>query len=101
MFLYASIALGKFVSASRFFIDSKFSLGIAGVFICIMSVLVSVGIFSAFGIKTSLIIAEVIPFLVLAVGVDNIFILVHCFERYDRYFFFPFLLFFLKFLISN
>lgn len=83
MFLYASIALGKFVSFKRFFIDSKFTLGIAGVFICLFSVLVSVGLFSAFGVKTSLIIAEVIPFLVLAVGVDNIFILVHCFGRFD------------------
>jgi len=84
MFLYASFALGKFVSFRRFFIDSKFTLGIAGVLICVFSVLVAVGLFSAFGVKTSLIIAEVIPFLVLAVGVDNIFILVHCFGRFDR-----------------
>jgi len=83
MFFYASLALGKFVSLKRFFIDSKFTLGMCGVLICVFSVLVSVGLFSAFGVKTSLIIAEVIPFLVLAVGVDNIFILVHCFGRYD------------------
>ena len=37
--------------------------------------------FAAAGIKVTLIIAEVIPFLVLAVGVDNIFLIVHEFER--------------------
>ena len=46
-----------------------------------MSVSASVGIFSAAGVKVTLIIAEVIPFLVLAVGVDNIFLIVHEFER--------------------
>ena len=46
-----------------------------------MSVSASVGLFSATGVKATLIIAEVIPFLVLAVGVDNIFLIVHEFER--------------------
>ena len=36
------------------------------------------------GAKATLIIAEVIPFFVLAVGVDNIFILVNMFERIDQ-----------------
>ena len=45
MLLYVSIALGHFSSIRRLFIDTKFTLGIAGVFICICSVLVSVGIF--------------------------------------------------------
>ena len=54
MLLYVSIALGRFSSIRRLFIDTKFSLGIAGVFICICSVLVSVGIFrSVFKFKMS------------------------------------------------
>ncbi|RUS26479.1 patched family-domain-containing protein [Jimgerdemannia flammicorona] len=83
MFLYASLALGKFSSldSRRIVIDSKFSLGISGIIIVIASVSTSVGIFSFTGSKITLIIAEVIPFLVLAVGVDNIFILCHEFER--------------------
>jgi Niemann-Pick C1 protein len=56
-------------------------LGIVGIVIVLMSVSASVGLFSAAGIKVTLIIAEVIPFLVLAVGVDNIFLIVHEFER--------------------
>ena len=34
-----------------------------------------------FGFWSTLIIMEVIPFLVLAVGVDNMFVLVHALQR--------------------
>jgi Niemann-Pick C1 protein len=63
------------------FIDSKFALGLFGIGLVILSVSSSVGLFSALGVKVTLIIAEVIPFLVLAVGVDNVFILVHELDR--------------------
>src|ERR1044072_9049249 len=81
MFFYASMALGNITSLPRTIIDSKFMVGISGIIIVLASVSTSVGIFSLLGIKVTLIIAEVIPFLVLAVGVDNIFILNHEFER--------------------
>lgn len=63
------------------FINSKFTLGLFGIGLVILSVSSSVGFFSAVGIKVTLIIAEVIPFLVLAVGVDNVYILVHELDR--------------------
>ncbi|KIJ70333.1 hypothetical protein HYDPIDRAFT_77663 [Hydnomerulius pinastri MD-312] len=63
------------------FVNSKFTLGLFGIGLVILSVSSSVGIFSLVGVKTTLIIAEVIPFLVLAVGVDNVFILVHELDR--------------------
>lgn len=89
MFFYASIALGSTSLAlknmlrqpGKTFVNSKFTLGVFGIIIVLMSVSASVGLFSAMGIKVTLIIAEVIPFLVLAVGVDNIFLIVHEFER--------------------
>lgn len=89
MFIYASIALGGTGFLARnllndpkwIFVDSKFTLGIAGIVIVLLSVSASVGVFSAMGIKVTLIIAEVIPFLVLAIGVDNIFLIVHEFEK--------------------
>jgi Niemann-Pick C1 protein len=46
------------------------------------AVVSSIGLFSYFGQPVTLIIVEVIPFLVLAVGVDNIFILVQAFQRH-------------------
>ena len=63
------------------FVGSKFTLGLFGIFLVILSVSSSVGLFSFLGVKVTLIIAEVIPFLVLAVGVDNVFILVHELDR--------------------
>jgi len=89
MFLYASLALGSTTLSVRSILHnpanalvaSKFTLGVIGIVIVMMSVSASVGLFSACGIKVTLIIAEVIPFLVLAVGVDNIFLIVHEFER--------------------
>ncbi|XP_010242906.1 PREDICTED: Niemann-Pick C1 protein-like [Nelumbo nucifera] len=56
-------------------------LGLSGVMVVMLSVLGSVGFFSAIGVKSTLIIMEVIPFLVLAVGVDNMCILVHAVKR--------------------
>lgn len=82
MFLYASLSLGGSVlKGKRALVESKFTLGFFGIFIVLLSISASVGLFSLAGVKVTLIIAEVIPFLVLAVGVDNIFLLVHEFER--------------------
>ena len=57
------------------------TLGLGGVLIVLLSVGASVGIFGFVGVKATLIIFEIIPFLVLAVGVDNIFILVQTYQR--------------------
>ncbi|KAI0053035.1 multidrug efflux transporter AcrB transmembrane domain-containing protein [Auriscalpium vulgare] len=65
----------------KLFVGSKFTLGLFGIALVILSVASSVGFFSVLGVKVTLIIAEVIPFLVLAVGVDNVFILVHELDR--------------------
>lgn len=47
---------------------SQVLLGLSGVLLVMLSVLGSVGFFSAVGVKSTLIIMEVIPFLVLAVS---------------------------------
>ena len=46
----------------------------------LVAVLSSIGLLSYIGVMNTLIILEVVPFLVLAVGVDNFFILVHSYE---------------------
>ena len=61
-------------------IDLKVCLGFFGVLIVLMAVGASLGFISFLKVEASLIILEVVPFLVLAVGVDNLFILVHSYE---------------------
>ncbi|KAL2895202.1 NPC intracellular cholesterol transporter 1 [Bienertia sinuspersici] len=81
MFAYISLTLGDKPRLSSFYISSKVLLGLSGVVLVMLSVLGSVGFFSAIGVKSTLIIMEVIPFLVLAVGVDNMCILVNAVKR--------------------
>lgn len=83
MFIYASVALGGVIPGfgRNSLVKSKFSLGLFGIFVVLLSVAASVGFFALLGVKATLIIAEVIPFLVLAVGVDNIFLLSHELEN--------------------
>ncbi|XP_015113278.1 NPC intracellular cholesterol transporter 1 isoform X2 [Diachasma alloeum] len=84
MFAYITVSLGQMKSCSRLLIDSKITLGLGGVLIVLTSVICSVGLFGFIGLPATLIIIEVIPFLVLAVGVDNVFILVQTHQREGR-----------------
>ncbi|KAF3789097.1 Niemann-Pick C1 protein [Nymphaea thermarum] len=81
MFAYISVTLGDAPQLSSCIVSSKVLLGLSGVVVVMLSVLGSIGFFSALGVKSTLIIMEVIPFLVLAVGVDNMCILVHAVKR--------------------
>lgn len=80
MFIYILLALGDINHCSTVLVDARFTLGFVGVFVVLLSVVSSLGFFLFLGIPATLIIVEVIPFLVLAVGVDNIFILVQAFQ---------------------
>ncbi|KAL3318173.1 NPC intracellular cholesterol transporter 1 [Cichlidogyrus casuarinus] len=80
MFLYVSLCLGSYRSIYTVLVDIKLTLGLGGVLIVVVAIVTSVGIWSWAKVPASLIIIEVIPFLVLAVGVDNIFIMVQDFE---------------------
>lgn len=84
MFIYILLALGDINHPQTILVDARFTLGFVGVFVVLLSVVSSLGFFLFLGISSTLIIVEVIPFLVLAVGVDNIFILVQAFQRDER-----------------
>ncbi|XP_052459855.1 NPC1-like intracellular cholesterol transporter 1 isoform X1 [Carassius gibelio] len=81
IFLYIAVALGEYSSCKRILVDSKFLVGLGGILVVGCSVMASMGFYAWIGIPSSLVILQVVPFLVLAVGADNIFILVLEYQR--------------------
>ena len=79
MFIYIGVAIGVFPSR----ISSGFTLAVIGIMIVLASVLSSMGLISLLGIGFTMISAEVIPFLILAIGVDNMFIIKSAIERQE------------------
>jgi predicted RND superfamily exporter protein len=71
MLLYVSIAIGFFPNP----IHTKFGLGIAGILVVIGSLLTGIGLTFYWNQKLTMISAEVVPFLILAIGVDNMFLI--------------------------
>jgi len=71
MLAYVSVALGFFPSLTHM----SFGLGISGILVVIFSLIVSLGLTFYFNQQATMISVEVVPFLLLAIGVDNIFLI--------------------------
>ncbi|XP_028634107.1 NPC1-like intracellular cholesterol transporter 1 [Grammomys surdaster] len=84
IFLYISLALGSYSRCSRVAVESKATLGLGGVAVVLGAVVAAMGFYSYVGVPSSLVIIQVVPFLVLAVGADNIFIFVLEYQRLPR-----------------
>jgi Niemann-Pick C1 protein len=84
MLAYVAAALGALPpprQALQLLVLSRGGLGAGGVGIVLASVAGGTGLASLAGVWSTLISLEVIPFLVLAVGVDNMFVLAHALAR--------------------
>lgn len=71
MFIYVSVSIGFFPSA----VYNRFILGFAGISVVIFALIMAIGITFYAGVPLTMISAEVVPFLILAIGVDNMFLI--------------------------
>lgn len=71
MFVYVSVAIGFFPSK----VHNRFLLGLAGIFVVISALISAIGLTFYAKVPLSMISAEVVPFLILAIGVDNMFLI--------------------------
>lgn len=78
MLIYVTFSLGHIPSKAG---KPTFLIGLIGIVIVAVSVLVGYGATSYLGVKSSMISLEVIPFLILAIGVDNMFIIAQAVGR--------------------
>ena len=71
MFIYVSVSIGFFPSA----VYNRFILGASGILVVVFALITSIGITFYMGVPLTMISAEVVPFLILAIGVDNMFLI--------------------------
>lgn len=71
MFVYVSISIGYFPSV----VHNRFLLGLSGIFVVIFALIMAIGITFYLDVPLTMISAEVVPFLILAIGVDNMFLI--------------------------
>ncbi|XP_068776569.1 NPC1-like intracellular cholesterol transporter 1 isoform X2 [Struthio camelus] len=84
VFAYVAVALGEYTAWRRVLVESKVTLALGGIAVVLGAVFASMGCLAFMGLPSSLIILEVVPFLVLAVGADNIFIFVQEYQQSVR-----------------
>lgn len=77
MIIYVSLGINRWSFQKQFFQTSKITVGFLGIVCIMLSVGTTIGLFTWAGVKLQLVIMEVVPFLTLAIGVDNIFLIVH------------------------
>ena len=81
MFVYVGCAIGHLPSP----VHSKFALGLAGIFVVISALVSAIGITFYANEKLTMISAEVVPFLILAIGVDNMFLISRAERQVPKY----------------
>jgi Niemann-Pick C1 protein len=81
MFFYVSLAIGFFPNP----VHTKFALGTAGILVVLGALVTSIGMTFYFNKKLTMISAEVVPFLILAIGVDNMFLISRAEREVPKY----------------
>nr|WHI98180.1 Niemann-Pick C1 protein b [Chilo suppressalis] len=77
MFVYVTVALGNIRSCRTWLVDSKIMVAVSSILVVVASIFCSIGVMGYTQITLTLLAINVIPFFVLAVGIDNVFLMVN------------------------
>ncbi|XP_041981624.1 NPC intracellular cholesterol transporter 1 homolog 1b-like [Aricia agestis] len=77
MFIYVIFALGNIRQCKTFLIDSKIVVGTASIVVVLVAIACALGILGYAQFTITLLAVNVIPFFILSVGVDNVFLMVN------------------------
>jgi Niemann-Pick C1 protein len=77
MFVYVTLALGHIRSLRTWFIDSKIMVAVGSILVVIAAVFCSCGVMGYTDVTLTLLAINVIPFFVLSVGIDNVFLMIN------------------------
>lgn len=77
MFIYVIFALGNIRSWKNWLVDSKVMVAISSIVMVVTSIFCALGLMGFFQITVTLLAINVIPFFVLSVGIDNVFLMVN------------------------
>lgn len=77
MFVYVTLALGNIRSLKTWFIDSKIMVALGSILIVLVAIFCAIGTLGYANVTLTLLAINVIPFFVLSVGIDNVFLMVN------------------------
>lgn len=77
MFIYVTLALGKFTTCKTFLVGSKVLVAVGSIIVVLIAIFCAIGLMGYTGISTTLLAVNVIPFFILSVGIDNVFLMVN------------------------
>ncbi|CAH4034681.1 NPC intracellular cholesterol transporter 1 homolog 1b-like [Pieris brassicae] len=77
MFIYVIFALGNVRRIKTFFLDSKISVAISSIIVVLLAIACAMGLLGFMNVTITLLAINVIPFFILSVGIDNVFLMVN------------------------
>ncbi|KAL4711125.1 hypothetical protein ACJJTC_009496 [Scirpophaga incertulas] len=83
MFIYVTFALGNIKSCRTWLLDSKIMVAVASILIVVAAIFCSMGAMGYTNVTLTLLAINVIPFFVLSVGIDNVFLMINTIHDID------------------
>uniref|UniRef100_A0A2A4K8N4 SSD domain-containing protein n=1 Tax=Heliothis virescens TaxID=7102 RepID=A0A2A4K8N4_HELVI len=77
MFIYVTLSLGNIRSFKTWFIDSKIMVALGSILVVVLAIACAMGTLGYANVTLTLLAINVIPFFVLSIGIDNVFLMVN------------------------